>query len=125
MREKRKIVIVDDELEFAKVVKLRLENVGYKAIIALDTYLGMQNIVRNEPDLVILDLLMPAGGGFTLLDRIRNHPTTVNIPVVILTGKEVDDELRTKAYEYDVTEIVQKPYDPAKFVEKIMWMVPA
>ena len=125
MNEKKKIVIVDDDLDFAKVVKMRLESVGYKVSIALDTYLGMRDIVKNEPDLVILDLLMPAGGGLTLLERIRSNPSTVTVPVVILTGKEIDEEIRTKAETYDVVELFQKPYDPAEFVDKIMGFVPA
>lgn len=125
MKEKKKIVIVEDELDFAKIVKLRLENVGYQVFISLDTYLGMRDIVKYQPDLVILDLMMPAGGGFSLLERLRNNPSTVTVPVVILTGKPIDEEMRSKANTYDVAEIFQKPYDPAKFVEKVMWMVPA
>lgn len=125
MKEKKKIVIVEDELDFAKVVKLRLENVGYEVHISLDTYLGMHAIVKNQPDLVILDLMMPAGGGFVLLERLRNNPSTVTIPVVIMTGKPIDEEMRSKAETYDVAEIFQKHYDPATFVEKIMRIVPA
>ena len=124
MNEKRKIVIVEDELDFAKMVKIRLEKVGYHVIIALDTYLGMREIVRNEPDLVILDLMLPAGGGFALLERLRNNPSTVTLPAIILTGKAIDEEVRAKAREYDVVDLFQKPYDPAAFVEKIMKVVP-
>ena len=125
MDERKKIVIVEDELHFAKLVKMRLEKVGYKVIIALDTYLGMREIVKNEPDLVILDLMMPAGGGFVLLERMRSNPATVTIPVVILTAKKIDDDVRTKAETYDVDGLFQKPYDPAKFVDKVMQLVPA
>ncbi len=125
MPEKKTIVIVEDELEFAKVVKMRLEAVGYKVSIALDTYLGMREIVKTEPDLVILDLMMPAGGGLALLERLRNNPVTVTVPVVILTAKTVDEGIRQKAESLDVAYIFQKPYDSAKFVAKIMWLVPA
>ena len=125
MNDKKKIVIVEDDLDFAKVVKIRLEKVGYKVSIALDTYLGMRDIVNTEPDLIILDLMMPAGGGFILLERLRQNPATVTIPVIILTAKTVDDAIREKAKTYDVADIFQKPYDPANFVERIMWHVPA
>ena len=124
MNEKKKIIIVEDDLDFAKVVKMRLEKVGYKVTIALDTYLGMRDIVKNEPDLIILDLMMPAGGGFTLLERLRQNPATVTFPVITLTGKRIDDLVRDRAKAYDVADIFQKPYDPAKFVERIMWHVP-
>ena len=125
MNEKRKIIIVEDDLDFAKMVKIRLEKVGYRVIIALDTYLGMREIVKNDPDLVILDLMLPAGGGFALLERLRNNPSTVTLPAIILTGKTIDDEVRAKANEFDVVELFQKTYDPAAFVERVMKVVPA
>lgn len=125
MNERKRIVIVEDELHFAKLVKMRLEKVGYKVTIALDTYLGMREIVKNEPDLVILDLMMPAGGGRVLLQRMRGNPVTVTIPVVILTAVKIDEEIRSIAEMYDVEELFQKPYDPAKFVDRIMQLVPA
>ena len=124
MNERKKIVIVDDELNFAKLVKMRLEKVGYKVTIALDTYLGMREVVKNEPDLVILDLMMPAGGGLVLLQRMRENPTTVTIPVVILTAKKIDEEIQSMAEIYDVEELFRKPYDPAKFVDRIVQLVP-
>ena len=62
---------------------------------------------------------MPAGGGFSLLERIRKIPTKADIPVVILTGKTVDDGVKQLAGEYDVSEIFTKPYDSEVFVDKI------
>lgn len=124
MSHKKRILIVEDEIEFAKMVKMRLESVGYEVSIAVDTYLGTRDIVKNQPDLVVLDLMMPAGGGFALLDRIRNMPSTVEIPVVILTGKTIDDEVREKAESYKVSAIFTKPYNSIKFVSKIMSLVP-
>ena len=72
MELKKKILIVEDEIDFAKMVKLRLQAVGYDVYIAGDAYTGTQQIIKNDYDLIILDLMMPAGGGFSLLERIRN-----------------------------------------------------
>lgn len=123
MSDIKKILIVEDELAFAKTVKLRLESEGYEVIIAGDAYTGTQVIVKQELDLIILDLMMPAGGGFSLLDRIRKIPTKVAIPVVILTGKTIDVEVLDKAREYDVAEVISKPYESKEFVEKIKAIV--
>ena len=125
MSDIKKILIVEDELAFAKTVKLRLESEGYEVIIAGDAYTGTQVIVKQELDLIILDLMMPAGGGFSLLDRIRKIPTKVAIPVVILTGKTIDVEVLDKAREYDVAEVISKPYESKEFVEKIKAIVPS
>jgi CheY-like chemotaxis protein len=113
MDTKKKILIVEDELDFAKMVKLRLLSVGYEV-----------QIVRNDYDLIILDLMMPAGGGYSLLDRIRKIPSKTMIPVVILTGKTISNEDREKAQEYNVSAIFSKPYDSTEFLETLKSLVP-
>jgi DNA-binding response OmpR family regulator len=124
MDTKKKILIVEDELDFAKMVKLRLLSVGYEVQIAGDAYTGTQEIVRNDYDLIILDLMMPAGGGYSLLDRIRKIPSKTMIPVVILTGKTISNEDREKAQEYNVSAIFSKPYDSTEFLETLKSLVP-
>jgi len=124
MSEKKKILIVEDETDFAKIVRMRLESVGYAVSVAVDAYQGTQMIVKNDYDLVILDLGLPAGGGFALLERIRNMPAKSAIPVVILTGKTIDDEIRAKAKANDVAAIFSKPYDSKEFVRKLKSIVP-
>lgn len=124
MSAKKKIIIVEDELDFAKMVKMRLESVGYEVSLATDTYIGTQEILKGNPDLVVLDLMMPAGGGFTLLKKIRKNPSKAKLPVVILTGKTIDDEVKTKAEAFNVAAIFTKPYDSVKFISKIKSLIP-
>ena len=124
MEVKKKILIVEDEIDFAKMVKLRLQAVGYDVHIAGDAYTGTQEIIRNDYDLIILDLMMPAGGGFSLLERIRKIPSKTLVPVVIVTGKTINSEDRQKADEYDVAAIFSKPYDSTEFVETLKSLVP-
>jgi DNA-binding response OmpR family regulator len=124
MSEKKKVLIVEDELAFAKTVKLRLESEGYEVMVAGDAYTGTQTIIRQDLDLIILDLMMPAGGGFSLLERIRKIPSKMSIPVVILTGKTIDDEVMQKAKEYDVADVIAKPYESKEFVERIKTITP-
>jgi len=119
MGDKKTIYIVEDELDFAKMMKIRLEAAGYDVKVATDAYLGTQDIIKGDPDLIILDLMMPAGGGFSLLERIQMIPAKSSIPVVILTGKTVDDIDRAKAEKYGVAAIIQKPYDSRQFMETI------
>ena len=124
MSEKRRILIVEDEIGFAKMVKMRLESVGYEVSIAGDTYSGTQEIIRGNYDLVVLDLMMPAGGGFALLERIRKIPSKAVTPVVILTGRQIDEELKRQADIYDVAAVFTKPYDSTEFVNTIKSLVP-
>ena len=77
MIEKKKILIVEDELEFAELVKARLEMVGYEAAIAVDTYSGTSLALKEDYDLIVLDLMMPAGGGFSMLERLRKFRSMI------------------------------------------------
>lgn len=124
MGEKKKILIVEDERDFAKMVKMRLESAGYEVSVAMDAYQGTQAVIKNDFDLIVLDLMMPAGGGLAMLERIRKIPAKTMIPVVILTGKTIDDETKERAVANDVTTIFTKPYESEKFLRKIKSLVP-
>ncbi len=126
MNQKKKILIVEDELKFAEMVRNRLELEGFDVTISMDTYSqsvdaasSTREVLRGDHDLIILDLMMPAGGGFELLKTIRNYVTKRNTPVIILTGKIVDQEIIEKASKYKVSAIFNKPYEPRKFIKKI------
>lgn len=92
MDEKKKILIVEDENDFAKIVKMRLESEGYEVSIAEDAYQGTHEALKGDHDLIILDLKMPAGGGFSILERIRNLPAKASVPVAILTSSDLDED---------------------------------
>ena len=111
-----RILVVEDEMQFAKMVKLRLESAGYRVEVVGDAYSGTQKFIREDYDLVVLDLMMPAGGGFSILERVQKFPGKSNVPVIILTGKTVDDALRRQAKALNVAQIFTKPYDPQEFL---------
>ena len=122
--EKKKILIVEDEIEFAEMVKVRLEGAGYSANIATDAYEGNKEIMNTDYDLIVLDLAMPVGSGLELLEHVREHPNKAEIPVVIVTGKLVDDYVLDKAKALNVSAIFTKPYDSELFIEKVTSLVP-
>ena len=119
MGTKKEILVVEDELQFAGMIKLRLELTGHSVSIATDTNQGILKIQNNPYDLLILDLMMPGGGGIALLEAIKTHPEKAAIPVIIVTGKTITAELKEKLDEYHVAGIFIKPYDPARFLGKI------
>jgi two-component system OmpR family response regulator len=116
MTSPKRILLVEDELEFAQLLKDRLEMAGYQVSIATDAYTGTKAIIKEEFDLMVLDLMMPAGGGLAVLERMRQFPGKSAIPVVILTGKTIDDEVKVKAEKYHVHTILTKPVESHKFV---------
>lgn len=90
--DEKKILIVEDEKDFAKIIKMRLESEGYEVSVAEDAYQGTHEAVKGDHDLIILDLKMPAGGGLSILKRIRKIPTKASIPVAILTSSDLDED---------------------------------
>ena len=124
MEHAKRVLIVEDEVQFAKMVKLRLESAGYGVTLATDAYTGTHLIAKNDYDLVILDLAMPAGGGFAVLERMHNFPAKSTIPVIILTGQTVDAELKRRAMEFGVAAVFSKPYDPKTFLRKVKSLAP-
>ena len=119
MEEKKKILIVEDEVMFANIVKMRLEADGYAVTIAEDAHIGTQEILKGDHDLVILDLMMPGDTGFSVVRRMRRFPGRTSTPVIILTGKTVDEDLREMADAYGVAAIYTKPYDADVFLDTI------
>lgn len=123
MAEKH-ILVVEDDMISAKLTKHRLEKAGYTVRVAGDAYTGTQEALKGHYDLIILDLLMPAGGGFSILERIRSVPQIADVPVVILTGKELDDEMKQEAERLEANSIFFKPPDYDRLVEKLKSIVP-
>ena len=108
--EMSKILVVDDDPEIRKLLSIKLPKEGYDVFVAVDTYDAIQSIHGKRPDLVVLDIMLPAGGGLHVLKNIRSIPATAMIPVVILTAIE-DDEMRQKIEQVGVEAYIKKPFD--------------
>jgi DNA-binding response OmpR family regulator len=124
MSEKSHILIIEDEQEFADMMKIRLQLAGYEATTATDTESGVEAILGRDYDLIILDLMMPGGGGFSILEQIKDIPEKAKIPVVIVTGKTIDPEVQVMVGAFRVAAIFSKPYDPVQFLDKIKSLTP-
>jgi DNA-binding response OmpR family regulator len=73
---------------------------------------------KNEPDLIILDLGLPAGDGFLLMDRFKNVPALASVPVIVVTGRDVRDNLK-RVIEAGAKAFLQKPVNNAKLMAVI------
>jgi DNA-binding response OmpR family regulator len=113
-----KILIIEDEPDIAKVLKKRLMDYNFEVICAIDAYVGIKLAHDEKPDLIILDIMLPAGGGLSVLKNIRVSTKTAFIPVVVLTGMS-DDEYKKKILQEGVEAYLQKPYDIGELVGTI------
>ena len=83
---KRKILVVDDEKDIAMALKIRLRDSGYDVLVAFDSVQAYVTAQKEQPDLIILDIFIPGGGGFVVAERLKKSLTTQHIPIIFLTG---------------------------------------
>jgi len=106
----KKVLIVDDEPEFADMISMRLEANGYDVITAGDGAEGLVKAREENPDLILLDVMMPNLDGFEVLKRLRNSPATADTRVVMLTARGETKSI-FRGQELGVDDYLIKPCD--------------
>ncbi|MGA2316082.1 MAG: response regulator [Thermodesulfobacteriota bacterium] len=113
---KRKVLVVDDEQDVAKALKIRLKANGYNVVLAFDSVQAFTMANKEKPDLILLDIMIPGGGGFIVAERLKQSTATHHIPIIFLTGIPGGEE---RAYKLGASGYVMKPYHPEKLLETI------
>jgi DNA-binding response OmpR family regulator len=114
----KKILIVDDEKDFVRILTTRLENAGYQVAVAFDPVQALTQATQLKPDLILLDIRMPAGGGLAALKSTRANDKTFNMPVIALTAVS-DEQTREDAEKLGISGYFVKPVDMGGLLEKI------
>lgn len=109
------ILVVDDNAAIRKGLSLRLRANGFSVSFAVDAISATAALVTERPDLVILDLGLPCGDGFVVMERINKHNTLAGTPVIVLTGREVADN-RDRARRAGAVAFFQKPVDDSQLL---------
>jgi len=105
-------------LDVLKLLKFRLEKSGYEIITALDGIKGVELAVNDKPDLIILDIMMPAGDGYTVCEKLKHLSATAAIPVIFLSAKTQDRDV-IKGYKAGAISYLKKPYDPELLLKAV------
>ncbi|KTC98384.1 MULTISPECIES: response regulator [Legionella] len=114
----KKILIVEDDKDIAKALTIRLKSCNYQVDTAADVVQGVNHVVNNVPDLILLDISIPAGDGFLLAERVKCLPQVGNIPIIFMTANK-KPELKKKAEEYGAAAFFEKPFDSNKLLARI------
>ena len=117
----KKILVVDDDVEIIESVRYALEGAGHEVVIARDGNQGLALAERENPDLIILDMMMPKRSGFLVLEklrRLRDEP----LPVIMITGNEGS---RHKAYAelLGVSDYIRKPFAMDRLIEAVKRLI--
>lgn len=112
------ILVVDDTPEILKMLKKQLEHWGYRALLASSGEEGLQLAELEQPDLILLDVLMPRMKGREVCARLRANPITEHIPVVFLTALGLPDHVKA-GLDAGADDYIMKPFKPEELKERI------
>ncbi len=119
----KKILMVDDDVDFVEATKLILEHKTYKMIVAYGGKEGLKKAQSEQPDLIILDVMMPEMDGYEVCTKLKEDPKYCNIPILLLTA--VGQAIRTTQYTKDMgmrteaDDYIDKPVEPAELVSRV------
>jgi DNA-binding response OmpR family regulator len=118
-----KILVIDDDPEISKILKFRLERYGVDVLRAFSGMQGYWTALDMRPDMIILDMVMPDGSGNYVFGRLRSHPLTEKVPVLMLTGVNTPG-VRRQMFGLGVDAYLTKPIDFMALLEHVRQYVP-
>jgi len=112
------VLIADDDPSIVISLEYLLRNAGYRVLVARDGQETYECIVRDRPDLVLLDLMLPRMSGYEVCERVRGDPATRDIPIVMLTAKGREVE-RAKGMALGASDYVTKPFSTSELLQHV------
>ena len=111
----QKILIVEDEPDVAELVSFNLQRAGFSTITAHDGIAGLDRAWSEEPDLIILDLMLPGKDGFAVFKELRRDSRTSRTPVIMLTARAQTED-RINGLEAGADDYLTKPFSPKELL---------
>jgi two-component system alkaline phosphatase synthesis response regulator PhoP len=115
---KKKILIVDDEEDIIKMLKIRLEANNYEILSASDGQEGLNKARQERPDLIILDLMLPKIDGHKVCRMLKFDENYKNIPIIMFTAK-VDEKDRDISIQTKADAFISKPFEIKMLLDKV------
>ncbi|HYY34269.1 MAG TPA: response regulator [Gaiellaceae bacterium] len=106
----RKILIVDDDQDIRQLLGHRLKAQGFEAVFAGDAISAVNQARKEQPDLILLDLSLPAGDGYIVMDRLKAMPALEGIPVIVVSARDPQTEEERLA-QSGADAFFRKPFD--------------
>jgi phosphate regulon transcriptional regulator PhoB len=115
---KKRILVIEDDRDIVELVRYNLEKDGYQVATATDGAIGMAQVKKSPPDLLVLDLMLPKLSGLEICKEVRRDAALNRLPILILTarGEEAD---RVVGLELGADDYVTKPFSPREFVARV------
>lgn len=114
----QRVLIVEDEVDIADLIRFNLERAGYEVSKAHDGIAGAEMAIRERPDLIVLDLMLPGRDGYSVFREIRRDSRTSHIPVIMLTARAQTED-RIQGLEAGADDYLTKPFSPKELVLRV------
>ncbi len=114
----RKVLVADNEIHIVQVVAIKFRNNGFEVITSDNAREAFELACRQKPDVIVTDLQMPGTSSLELVENLRNHPATADIPVVLLTARNftVEDEQMS---DLKISVCLPKPFSPRELLQTV------
>jgi DNA-binding response OmpR family regulator len=113
-----KILIAEDERDIRELVSFTLKFAGYEVVAASDGQDAYEKTLAEKPDLILMDVRMPRMTGYEACKKMKEEPSIKNIPVVFLSAKGQEAEIRT-GLEAGADEYILKPFAPDELIARV------
>lgn len=113
-----KILIIDDDRLLVQILTETLTNEGFAVCAAHDGLTGIECMISESPDLVLLDIMMPGIDGYEVCKKLKESPATSNLPIIFISAKAAQEDI-DKAFALGADDYIVKPFDTATVAERL------
>ena len=112
------VLVADDDPDILTLVGFRLERAGYEVLPARDGEEALALALERQPDLAILDVMMPKLDGYEVTQRLRSNQATSGMPVILLTARVQEADI-TRGFEAGADDYIKKPFSPQELRARV------
>ena len=114
----KRILVADDDDLLVELLRFKLEQRGHEVSVATDGAAALRMAEQHRPDVLVLDLMMPAMDGFELLRRFKEHRELRNVPTIVLSGRRQEQDI-VRALSLGAQDYLIKPFIPSELLLRI------
>jgi CheY-like chemotaxis protein len=114
-----RILVVEDNALFRELIRSFLQDSGYRLLFAEDVIQATGIAIRERPDVILLDIQLPGGDGFTVMTRLKSNTHTQHIPIVVITALDETSAVAARATDFGAAASLFKPITRTELVETI------
>ena len=116
------ILVIDDDPVIQKLLSVNFEMEGYQVVTASDGVEGLAQVGIAQPDIILLDVMMPRMDGLAVARKLKSDPATKSIPIVLLSAKAQSLDIQS-GLEAGAEDYVTKPFDPLELLDKVAALI--